>query len=152
MSNNEIEIEHGFYDGAMGNTGIFSRKLGEYIPMAIKLRSYLAEKFIKFKKPVEFTYGLDPHTHIECVAVCHPKDQFKRDTGRKIVTGRIMRHRGDLLVFTYRHYKDKDGMDRVRRDKNGERIVIKTKIKASYDLTLLKEDGKLKYPYIYQLS
>lgn len=96
MINHNVLIEHGIYEES-DVPSPYQRKTKEYIPMSLKLRNYLEEKYKKFGTKIEFTIGSDPHNHIECLAVVHPHyNQFCRRIGKEIVTGRIRRERGEL--------------------------------------------------------
>ena len=90
MNKKDIKIIHGrLYLGF----SIIDKK-GNYIPMNLKLQDYLLEKWTSFSfryniKHLRFTFGNFPEEHMEAIAICHPKDNFSRKIGRKIVENRI---------------------------------------------------------------
>jgi hypothetical protein len=60
------------------------------IPMYFQL--ILNEKVEKWKKYIlEFTIAHDPENGIWAIAIVHPKDNFSRKIGAKIVLGRLER-------------------------------------------------------------
>jgi len=97
-----IKISHCIYNGM----DILERHTAKYIPICLKLQRTIETEFKKRKYEtiedfVEFTYGIDPDTHIEAIAIVSKKDNFNRKIGTKIVVGRIKRMRGDLKREPY---------------------------------------------------
>lgn len=114
---NGIKIEQCYYDGTAGT---ITRRNRHYIPMSVKLRDFLAKKFVKFAQrnktknrfALSFTYGIDFENFIECVSVCHPSDQFCRKIGRKIVINRIEELRNNFENFDWKKYPWIDKLER----------------------------------------
>ena len=105
---NGIKIEQGYYD----NSGTMTRRNGHHIPMALKLRVFLANKYVKYSRQnktgkvfvLNFTHGIDPENHIEALSVCHPSDQFSRNDGLKRVINRIHQLRVNSENFDWKKY------------------------------------------------
>ena len=95
--NDKIKIMHGIYDPSL-HFYPFIRNTNPriIITMSNKMAIYLWDKITKKVKHLEFTFGLDPINNIETIALVHPKDQFNRKLGCKIVIGRIKRMRGEI--------------------------------------------------------
>lgn len=45
---------------------------------------------------IEFTYGVDEESGISAIAIKHPRDNYNKKIGRKIVEGRIKRMKGEI--------------------------------------------------------
>jgi len=129
-----IYVRQGIYDGegAYERDGYYHSESRKYLPMPVRFRDLLFAKWVKFLAKYNvhkfpFTFGRDSDNHIESIAICHTTfDNFKDETGEKIVIGRIKRMRGEI---------------RTPYDQNE---------------TLLDKDGKhtdiLKHPWILQLT
>ena len=114
MTNLEIKSINIYYgiwdtlkDTAFKMEGFWGEETREYLPMAIKLVSYVSKKANKFYEKyliryTPFVLGRDPIRSIETVAVCHLHfDAFNAEVGEKIVVGRIKKMRGDLKKVVY---------------------------------------------------
>ena len=64
----------------------------KYVPLPLRFRNLLHDKQTKWQKEIiEFTVGHAPEAGIWALAIVHPKDNFCKKIGRKIVEGRIKR-------------------------------------------------------------
>lgn len=93
MNKDGIFIDHGIFNPIVepGKNNPTNRKGDGFIPLPNKFRSLLMSKFMKFGEAIEFTYGICPDEHVAAIAIVHPKDNFCRKIGCKIVRGRINR-------------------------------------------------------------
>lgn len=87
-----IKLIRGIYYYRGG--GDYNLELDDDFIMPDKFKKYLATKYRKFLKPIEFIYGFfekeDKIYH--AISVCHPiKSKFSFKTGSDIVLGRLQR-------------------------------------------------------------
>lgn len=111
MSENKIKITHGFHRSSNFKYELefFCRNTDKYLPLPIKFQDLLRLKYLqswyiqtsifRFGKRipmnalvdelVEFTIAHEPNTDTMVIAICHPKIQFRRKAGVKIVKQRM---------------------------------------------------------------
>jgi len=87
-------ITHGQYV----TNGEYIRNTDKRLPLPLKFRHLLYNKAQKWSswatKPypiIDFTVACDPDLDIWAIAIVHPKDNFSRKLGVKIVKGRMER-------------------------------------------------------------
>jgi hypothetical protein len=68
----------------------------KYVPLPLKFHVLLLEKCLKWGQGIiEFTYAHDMENEIWTIAIVHPRDNFNRKIGYRIVIGRLERYKGE---------------------------------------------------------
>lgn len=108
-----------------------------------KFYKLIMEKYDKFfldlvgkDKPLEFTFSHDEESGISAIAIVHPLNQFSKEIGNKIVTGRIKRMKGEIEKIIYEHDDiiiDGKTIMRLKRDNNKVPIIKEIQYRDKYD-------------------
>ena len=72
----------------------------KYFPIPLRFKDILLDKAMKWKKDfIEFTVAHDLENEICAIAIVHPKDNFCKKVGYKIVTGRLRRTTDEIKPY-----------------------------------------------------
>lgn len=124
--NLKIKITHGIYHyNAFDRDDIYCRNTNKYLPIPLKFRDLLLEKYLQWwrirtsiyrfnrripirmlvNEPLEFTMAHEPNRDIKVISIVHPFDVFKRKIGTKIVKERMewaLKHLNNNKRWCYR--------------------------------------------------